>query len=201
MLGYGWYFVESYWGDRRIKYRWSQREAVVYLWNHFGRGTLEMEVLGSATAAGRPRVFYVSVNDRPAARFELRTDDWETIHLDLAEPAGPLEITIRTDETWSPDAVAHNGDDRELGIGVKQIQFRPLAETAKTWDGISVIIPTYNRCQKLAKVLRRSNHRPWTNGVSRSSSSTTARPMPRSHGWPSSANRRRCGSATCPPAE
>ncbi len=154
MLGYGWYFVESYWGDPRIKYRWSQREAVVYLWNHFGRGTLEMEVLGSATAAGRPRVFYVSVNDRPASRFELRTDDWETIRLDLAEPAGPLEITIRADETWSPDAVAHNGDDRELGIGVKQIQFQPLAETPKTWDGISVIIPTYNRCQKLAKVLK-----------------------------------------------
>ena len=57
--------LESYWGDPRIKYRWSQREAVVYLWNHFGRGTLEMEVLGSATAAGRPRVFYVSVNDQP----------------------------------------------------------------------------------------------------------------------------------------
>jgi GT2 family glycosyltransferase len=153
VLGHGWYFVESYWGDPRVKYRWSQREAVVYLWNHFGHGTLELEVLGSATAAGRPSVLYVAVNDGPASRFELQTDAWETICLDLNGPAGPLEITIRVDETWSPEAIAHNGDDRQLGIGVKQIQVRPLAESPKTWDGISVIIPTYNRCQKLLKVL------------------------------------------------
>jgi GT2 family glycosyltransferase len=153
VLGHGWYFLEAYWGDPRIKYRWTQGEAVVYLWQQFGRGTLEMDVLGSAIAAGRPRVCYVSVNGRPPARFELQTDDWETIRLDLAGPPGPLEITIRTEETWSPHLVAGNGDDRELGIGVKRIQLRPAAEPSRSWEGISVIIPTYNRCQKLLKVL------------------------------------------------
>ncbi len=153
VLGYGWYFVESYWRDPRIKYRWSQREAVVYLWNHSGRGTLEMEVLGSATAAGGARVLHVSVNDRPASRFELQSDDWETIRLDVAGSPGLLEMTLRVEETWSPDTVAHNGDDRQLGIGVKRIQFQSLAKIPKRWDGISVIIPTYNRCQKLVKVL------------------------------------------------
>jgi GT2 family glycosyltransferase len=153
VLGHGWYVLEAYWADPRIRYRWTQREAVVYLWQHFARGTLELDVLGSAVAAGRSRVCYVSVNGRPAGRFELKTDDWETVRLDLAGPPGPLEITIRTEETWSPHLLAHNGDDRELGIGVKRVHLRPAAEPSRTWDGISVIIPTYNRCRKLAKVL------------------------------------------------
>ena len=86
VLGHGWYFVESCGSDSQIKYRWSQGEAVVHLWNHFGRGTLEMEVLGYAPAARKPRIFYVSVNDRPAVRCQLPTNDWQTIRVIMPGP-------------------------------------------------------------------------------------------------------------------
>ena len=149
-LGHGWHGVESFFGDSGVKYRWSQREAVLYLWNHFGRGVLELKVLGCAAFAGKPRVLYLSINGRPASRFVLRTNDWETIRMDYDGPPGPLEVAIRAQKTWSPGEVFHNHDRRQLGIGVEQIQFQPYSKTPENWDAISVIIPTYNRCEKLA---------------------------------------------------
>jgi GT2 family glycosyltransferase len=153
-LGHGWYFVESAGGAAERNFRWSQREAVVYLWNHFGRGVLEMEVVTCAADAHKPQAFSVSVNNQPPSRFLLHTNDWKTVRVEYSGPPGPLEVTVRAEKTWSPGKIFRNNDRRELGIGLRQIQFQPFTETPKAWGGISVIIPTYNRCEKLLRTLK-----------------------------------------------
>jgi glycosyltransferase involved in cell wall biosynthesis len=153
-LGPGWSHVEPDRADPRIKFRWSQREASVHLWNHFGRGTVEMQVLGCVGRGEGPQVFDVSINDGPPCQFRLWTNDWQTIRVDYVGPPGPLEITIWVENPRVPGRVFDDGQPHTAGIGLRQVQFLPAGEQPLTWDGISVIIPTYNRCQKLLRVLQ-----------------------------------------------
>jgi len=47
-LGYGWHGAETYFGDGHTKYRWTKKEAVVFLWNKYGNGSVALEALALA---------------------------------------------------------------------------------------------------------------------------------------------------------
>ncbi|MBN2475438.1 MAG: glycosyltransferase [Pirellulales bacterium] len=152
-LGPGWHPVEPFADDPGILFRWSRKTAAVYLYNNYGPAVLRMQVLGRGFRVKRPRVFHVSVNARPPVRFELESDDWEEVSLQYLGRPGPMEVRIGVDETWSPHEVFHNGDHRQLGIAVRRLDLRPAMAETDGLDQISVVIPTYNRIEKLRQVL------------------------------------------------
>jgi GT2 family glycosyltransferase len=153
-LGYGWHGIETYFGDGKTKYRWSKDEAVLYLWSKGGPGRVSLEVLGLSRTIGRPRELSVSVNGEGAFSFVLQSDGWEKVSLPYAGKPGPLEIKIRVRDCWCPADHFRNGDNRHLGIGLKRAEFVRADAGLKSFSGISVIIPTYNRIAKLLRVLR-----------------------------------------------
>ena len=154
-LGYGWHGIELYFGDGRTRYRWSKGEAVFYLWNNHGEGIISLDVLGLSETLKRDRTFSVCVNDGESCELSLSSDDWETLTVPYHGEPGPLEIKmVMGTDTWSPHDQFANGDHRWLGIGVRRAEFLPEHSTPSSLDGISVIIPTYNRIEKLLKVLR-----------------------------------------------
>ncbi len=153
-LGYGWYGVEVYFGDGRTKYRWSKGEAVFYLWNYYGDGMISFDVLGLSETLKRDRTFSVCVNGGEPHELTLISDGWETVTVPYHGKPGPLEIRMALGtDTWSPHDQFENGDYRWLGIGVRWAEFLPAHSTVPSFDGISVIVPTYNRIEKLLKVL------------------------------------------------
>jgi len=153
-LGYGWHALELDFRDPAICYRWSKEEAVFYLWNPFGDGVLEMEVLALSDTLRCPRKFFVSINGDAPHEFSIESDEWETIRLSHTAEKGPLEIKLSVESPWKPDDYFNNGDVRALGIGVKAAGSMPAFSRADAFGGISVIIPTYNRKEKLLKVLK-----------------------------------------------
>lgn len=153
-LGYGWHDVEVYFGDNRTKYRWTKGEAIVYLWNKHGIGNISMDVLALSETLKRSTKFSVSVNGGPGVEFNLASDNWETVVLPYEGDPGAMEIRLSIPYTWCPDDHFGNGDLRRLGIGVKKVGILSDPPTEAVFDGISVIIPTYNRISKLLKVLR-----------------------------------------------
>lgn len=153
-LGYGWHSSEVYFGDGKTKYRWSKDEAVFYLWNKFGKGTLSMDVLGLSSLLKLQRKIWVTVNNGVTKEFTLTADDWERIELAYEGERGPLEVTLKVGDTWVPDELFRNGDVRKLGVGLKRAEFLPLERGAPPVNGASVIIPTYNRSSILSKTLK-----------------------------------------------
>jgi GT2 family glycosyltransferase len=153
-LGYGWHASEADFRDPGICYRWSKEEAVFYLWNPFGDGVLEMEVLALSETLQSPRKIFVSVNGDGPHEFSLESDEWEIIRLAHTSEKGLLEIKLSAEKPWKPDEYFNNGDVRTLGIGVKAAAFLPAFSRGDSFNGISVIIPTYNRAEKLLKVLK-----------------------------------------------
>ncbi len=152
-LGYGWYGREVYFGDGRTRYRWSKDEAVFYLWNKYGHGIVYIEVLGLFETLKQPREFSVSINDDPPHEFVIKSDHWETISVPYDGQVGPLEVKIKARDTWCPNDYFKNGDERSLGVGFKGAEFIPKHIREVALNGVSVIIPTYNRAQKLLRVL------------------------------------------------
>lgn len=153
-LGYGWHGTEIYFGDGLTKYRWTKGDAEYYLWNKYGSGFVSMEVLGLADLLKKQRKVRITVNDGEAYEFILKSDGWENLQVPYREPRGPLEIRIISENTWVPDEVLYNGDTRQLGIGIKRAQAIPDADTIMPIDGVSLIIPTYNRVKALLQTLR-----------------------------------------------
>ncbi len=153
-LGYGWHGIEVYTGGGRIKYRWTKGEAVFYLWNNHGDGIISLDVLGLSETLKRERVFSVCVNDGKSCELKIVSDEWATVTIPYYGEPGPLEIRIEAADIWSPHDQFKNGDYRRLGIGIKRAEFLPAHFSPSSLDGISVIIPTYNRIEKLLKVLR-----------------------------------------------
>jgi len=154
-LGYGWHGVEVFFGDGRTRYRWSKEEAVFHLWNDHGEGTLSLDVLGLSETLKRNRTFSICINGGESYEQRLSSDNWETVTVPYYGEPGPLEIRlVMGADTWSPHDQFKNGDHRRLGIGVRGAEFLPAHSTPSSLDGISVIIPTYNRIENLLKVLQ-----------------------------------------------
>ena len=153
-LGYGWHGPEIFFGDGRTKYRWTKAEAVYYLWNKYGDGFVSMEILGLAGVVKRPRKIRVTVNDGQAHEFIVQSDGWESIQVPYNGPSGPLEVRIKAEDTWVPDELLGNGDTRQLGVGMKRAQYVADTGGALPIEGVSVVIPTYNRIKTLLQTLR-----------------------------------------------
>jgi glycosyltransferase involved in cell wall biosynthesis len=153
-LGSGWHPVETFAADTSIRYRWSKEESVVYLTNAFAEHKLEMEVFGPASFVHRPSVFDLLINGEKVAHVELHVSQWERIAVDCRAPVGPVEIRLQVQDIFRPADYFSNSDYRELGIGVRRIAFAPVGRIPAVPSAISVIIPTYNRIDKLLAVLR-----------------------------------------------
>lgn len=153
-VGYGWHGTESYFGNSKTKYRWSKDEAVFYLWSKHGNGIVLMDVLALSKLLKKERRFSVSVNNKLSHEFIIKSDNWETVTLPYEGEKGPLEIKIRVENTWRPDDLFKNGDKRNLGIGLKRAEVIPNEQGGLSIDGISVIIPTYNRIKTLLKTIK-----------------------------------------------
>lgn len=152
-LGYGWYGVEIYFGDSKTRYRWTKDEAVLYIWNKYGEGTISMDVLALSSLLKRHRKIWVSINSKHEHEFTIKSDNWQEISMPYNGPRGPLEIKIKTEDTWVPHNLFANGDKRRLGVGLKRAEFIPNEYAPPLLDGVSVIIPTYNRKTILLKTL------------------------------------------------
>ena len=152
-LGYGWHVAEVDFRDSNTHYRWSKEEALFYLWNPFGDGILEMEILGISEIVRSARKVFISVNGDTPHEFIIESDGWDVVSLNFSAPKGPLEIKIMVEKAWMPDEYFKNGDKRLLGIGLKRAALMPKDSCADTFSGVSVIIPTYNRAEKLLKTL------------------------------------------------
>lgn len=153
-LGYGWHALEVYFVDGKTKYRWSKDEVVIYLWNKYGKGIISMDILALSKTLDRERKISVSVNGNLSHEFAIESDNWETIEIPYKGIKGALEIKIKVDDTWTPDDLFKNGDDRRLGVGLKRAEFKPEGPTIQPATGISVIIPTYNRSKTLLRTLK-----------------------------------------------
>jgi len=152
-LGYGWHGTEVYFGDGSTKYRWTKNKAVLYLWNGLGKGTLQLEVLALGALLKRSRRLSVAVNNDEPRDFAFDSDAWETIQMPYEGTPGPMEIRLSAGDTWMPHELLHNGDRRMLGFGVRHAEFFTEDSSAPPIEGISVIIPTYNRADMLMKTL------------------------------------------------
>ena len=153
-LGHGWHGVEVYSGGGQKKYRWTKGEAVFYLWNNYGDGIISLDVLGLSEMLKRERVFSVCVNDGKPCELNIVSDEWASVTIPYHGEPGPLKIRIEAADIWSPHDHFGNGDYRRLGIGIKRAEFLPAHSAQPSLDRISVIIPTYNRIEKLLKVLK-----------------------------------------------
>lgn len=152
-LGYGWHGADVYFGDGTTRYRWTKDEAALYIWNRHGEGTISMDVLALSGLLKRQRKIWVSINGGYKHEITVKSNDWESIHMPYNGSKGPLEIMIKAGDTWVPDNIFKNGDCRRLGIGIKRAEFEPKKHARPTLDGVSVIIPTFNRIKILLKTL------------------------------------------------
>ncbi len=151
-LGPGWYPP-----DRLEKpgfwYRWSRREAVVYFRAGQGKTSIVIQALAMAQSLGRSREFSLYTGDELVKSFKIDSDNIEFVELNYSGPEGPVELRIESQETWSPDEVYGNGDRRRLGLGLVRMSIAEALLDRRPYDGISVVIPTYNRAESLRKVL------------------------------------------------
>lgn len=154
-LGYGWGGIEVSPEDERIRFRRFESEAVFFLWNPHGRGILHLEVLLPPRGTLGPAPLLVSINrESPIEPAIPEGDDrgWRRISVPYDGPAGPLEVRLVAGAPRPP----HGGcrDGRAFGIGLKMAECAPAPEDALALDGISVIIPTYNRASTLLRTLK-----------------------------------------------
>ncbi|KJR40273.1 Glycosyl transferase, family 2 domain protein, partial [Candidatus Magnetoovum chiemensis] len=153
-LGYGWYPIEEMFDENKTIYRWSKDEALIYLWNKSKESEIILEVLGLAKTLDRNRRFQVIVNGKQEYDFLITSDDWETKIIPYINDEGTIELKIKVCDTFRPHDFFFNNDIRNLGIGIKKAEVRPKIKTNKEIDGVSVIIPTYNRSETLLKTLK-----------------------------------------------
>jgi GT2 family glycosyltransferase len=153
-LGPGWHDVESDRAAPGIRYRWSQGEASVYLWNPHPRGRLTLQVFAGGPPRRATTVLQLGLRGQRLEDCEIRSHGWEDLTLDYCAPVGPLEIRVRTRDTWRPDDALGNGDRRELGLAFRRFELKPHGSLSLQPIPISVIIPTFNRVGKLSAVLK-----------------------------------------------
>lgn len=151
-LGYGWYAPDRL-NSPGLFYRWSRSEAVCYLWMESVPVKIILQALALARSLGRTRTFHFYIRNERIKTISINSDEIEFIELDYSGPAGPLEIKVSCEDTWTPDAHYQNQDHRNLGLGVVRVASRPVSFDQRPYSGISVIIPTYNRYECLEKVL------------------------------------------------
>ncbi|WP_045215338.1 glycosyltransferase family 2 protein [Desulfonatronovibrio magnus] len=151
-LGYGWH------GRERMEFlnascRWTKSEAVLFLHSESARSGIVLQVAALAGTLGRKRQFDFTINGVDAGSEIIESDDIQYIELEYAGGPGAIELKIVCRDTWVPHKVFRNNDHRVMGIGVARASICPLSTDHRPFDGISLIIPTYNRISKLVRVL------------------------------------------------
>lgn len=115
----GWHSPEQV-GD--TTYRYTTKIACCQLRNARDRDRLSLRLLGYPPGAGHAAGDIV-VNGIVAGRFEIPGYEWVEVSFDKPPiDENVLEIVIRNDFTFVVDEVLHNGDPRELGVGVDSIR-------------------------------------------------------------------------------
>ena len=102
-------------------YRYTTRLATCQLRNDRRKQNLSLRLLGYPSGAGAA-TGEVMVNGLPAGRYEIEGRNW--VDFSFAKPANDeeiLQVVIRNTSTFVADEVLHNGDVRELGVGVEVI--------------------------------------------------------------------------------
>jgi SAM-dependent methyltransferase/uncharacterized protein YbaR (Trm112 family) len=104
-------------------FRRTHRRANCYVRNVPGARTILMKVRGFPASAG-PAEGTVSVNGSPAGAFRVQGTGRQVISMPKPAPAAGaevLEIEIINAATFVPDDHLHDGDTRELGLGIESI--------------------------------------------------------------------------------
>ncbi|HIJ59283.1 MAG TPA: glycosyltransferase [Nitrospirae bacterium] len=153
-LGYGWHRSEIWHKDKLSKIRCTMSEAVVFLYNETEDDLLTFEIASLGVPIGINQSFCIFVNDNQVKDFIVSDDAMKTYEVPLQNIKGILEIRIKVNKTFIPDEYYHNGDKREIGLAVKSIRIIPKKCKKVFFNGISVIMPTYNRVNELIRTLK-----------------------------------------------
>lgn len=152
-LGFGWY-APDWMESLQVSYRWSRKKAVVFLWNEHEQSRILIQAVAMAGTLKKSRDFSLYLNGSLAKNIVLTSDGREYIELDYQGSQGLVELELVCTDTWRPDDVFGNKDYRDLGLGVIRIEVKATHQESRPYSGISVIVPTYNRCERLKDVLR-----------------------------------------------
>ncbi|MFQ3574236.1 MAG: glycosyltransferase, partial [Thermodesulfovibrionales bacterium] len=153
-LGHGWHRKEIWYKDNQTKIRCTMSEAVVFLYSEVEEGSLILEIAGYKTPIWLNQSFSVFLNDIHQKDFTVSDDNMKTYEIPFKGVSGPIEIRIKINKTFIPDEYFQNRDKREIGIAVKSIRIISEIQEKPTYDGISVVIPTYNRAKELIRTLK-----------------------------------------------
>ncbi len=100
------------------EWRWLTRDAAIRLpQRHGSRVTLRFRL--SPDAPYDANAVHVAINGRKAGEASARRD---ASSMALVVPPGPVEITIRSDQAFTPATVLHNQDPRILAVQLVDLQ-------------------------------------------------------------------------------
>ncbi len=150
-LGYGWHTAET---RQRVRFRFTMSEATVYLYAENSNKLIIEAALSQLIPANKTTIY---INGEP---FELniKGDRFDQYTIAIDSLRGFVEIKIKVDQTFIPHEHYHNKDFRQIGIAVKKIEVVNTTIDNQDYNGISVIIPTYNRSSALMKTLTALNN-------------------------------------------
>lgn len=118
VLPRGWREKESTGG---YDFRYTLRSARCFLRNDRSKEALSVRMLAFPKEAGNA-AGQIVVNGEPACSFEVTNTEHVVTFMKPPTDEAVLEIEIRNDLTFVPDAVIGNGDRRELGVAVVDIR-------------------------------------------------------------------------------
>jgi len=152
-LGYGWYGKERL-NALSVNYRWTRSAAVLFLWSESSNSLIVLQMITLAATLGKQRQCDFFINGVEVASKIIDSDDVQYIELEHSGSSGLIELKIICRDTWTPHTIFNNQDHRTLGVGVIRASIFPSSSDQRPFNGISLIIPTYNRIDKLTKVIQ-----------------------------------------------
>ncbi len=80
-------------------------------------------------------------------------EHWQEVRMEVvADDRGLLTVDV-AGLKWTPHLEFGNWDFRRLGCAVQSVSFTPSEPSQRRLDGVSVVVPTFNRCEALLRTL------------------------------------------------
>ncbi len=156
-LGYGWYAMEEHPDGRS---RWTAGIAKCYLKvTPAATGRLVMEAYLPKSNGDYPVTLHCNGEE---IIHRASVEEWAEVTMPVqADRQGLLEIQISS-PVWVPHYVHGSDDYRQLGCRVRMLRFESKDETNLCiYKSLSIIIPTFNRCDILFETLDALAEQTW----------------------------------------
>jgi hypothetical protein len=130
--GLGFYEMEIYGGvlpqnweeDKKLKFRWTRKQASIPLRNISVNDGVSFFVMAAhPDLSSRPVEVSIKADNRNIQTIRLSDGHWQKVFLSTEKLSGQSILSFEVDRTWNPKKEGMSGDGRDLGIAVSEFCF------------------------------------------------------------------------------